>query len=53
MRATRNVTKRPEDPVAAADVLRAHKRGGKVAVVSAGLGLLTAAAVLAGMYGRL
>jgi len=53
LRATRNVTQRPDDPVADAGVLRAHKRGGKVAVVSAGLGLLTAAAVLAGMYGRL
>ena len=53
LRTTRNVTKQPDDPMAPDELIRAHKRGGKVAVVSAGLGLLTAAAVLVGMYGRL
>ena len=53
LKTTRNVTGERDDPPAPEALLRAHKRGGKVAVVAAGLGLATACAVLAGMYARL
>ena len=53
LKTTRNVTGEPDDPPAPEELIRAHKRGGKVAVVAAGFGLVTACAVLAGMYARL
>ena len=53
LRATRNATHDPADPVAAPGDLRVHVRAGRVAVAAATLGLLTAGVVLAGMYARL
>lgn len=51
-RSTRHYTERGEDPPAPAARLQRHRRAGWVALVSAVLGLLTAAMVLVGMYRR-
>lgn len=53
LRATRNLTRDPGDPVAPAADVSAHTRSGWVAVLAAALGLVTAGIVLGGMYGRL
>ena len=53
LRATRNFSKERDDPVAPESLVRSHTRAGCTAVGSATLGLLTAAIVLAGMFGRL
>ena len=53
MRATRNVTRERDDPMAPEALVRSHKRAGWTAVSAATLGLLTAAIILTGMYGRL
>jgi predicted small integral membrane protein len=53
LRETRNVTKERGDPMAPESLVRSHTRAGWTAVSSATLGLLTAAIILAGMYGRL
>ncbi|MEE2673646.1 MAG: DUF420 domain-containing protein [Myxococcota bacterium] len=53
MRDTRSVTRDPASPPAPASTVRWHQRAGWTSVVSAGLGLLTAATVLFGMYSRL
>ena len=53
LRATRNFTKERDDPIAPESLVRSHTRAGWTAVGSATLGLLTAAIVLVGMYGRL
>ena len=52
MRATRNVTRDPEDPVASEMTVRWHHRAGWSAAVGAGLGFATAIFVLAGMFDR-
>jgi len=52
LRASRNFTRRPEDPPAPAASVRWHRGAGRTAVVAAALGLLLAACVLAGMYRR-
>ncbi|MEE3329701.1 MAG: DUF420 domain-containing protein [Myxococcota bacterium] len=52
MAGMRNVTKNREDPLAPETLVRLHTRAGWTAVVSAALGLATAAVVLAGMLGR-
>jgi len=52
MAGMRNVTKNREDPSAPEALVRLHTRAGWAAVVSAALGLATAAVVLAGMLGR-
>ncbi len=52
MRDTRNVTHSPEDESAPAAVVKLHRRAGWSGVVGAGLGFLTAAVVLLGMYQR-
>jgi uncharacterized membrane protein YozB (DUF420 family) len=49
---TRSVTGRSEDPAPTAAQLRRHRRFGWVAITAAALGLLTACAILAGMFGR-
>ncbi len=53
LRGTRNVTRERDDPMAPERLVRSHTRAGWTAVSAAALGLLTAAIVLAGMYGRL
>lgn len=53
MAGMRNVTRQREDPVAPDAMVRWHTRAGWTAVVSAALGLATAAIVLAGMFARL
>jgi len=53
LRATRNFTRERDDPIAPDSLVRSHTRAGWAAVTSATLGLLTAAIVLAGMFGRL
>lgn len=50
--ATRSVTRDARDPEADPKVLRAHKRAGWAAVLSALAGFALAAVVLAGMYAR-
>jgi hypothetical protein len=52
LRRTRNATRDPADPPAPVALARGHRLAGGIAVVSAGLGLLTAILVLAGMYQR-
>lgn len=49
---TRSFTRDPADPAADPRRVRAHRRAGWTAAVSALLGLLTAAIVLAGMIAR-
>ena len=49
MKGTRNVTRLPGDAPAPAATRRVHRRAGRTAVVGAALGVLSAAAVLAGM----
>ena len=53
MKATRNVTRSPDDALAPASTLRIHRRAGWAGVVGSVLGLLSAAVVLAGMYQRM
>lgn len=53
LRTTRNFSKERDDPMAPESLVRSHTRAGWTAVGSATLGLLTAAIVLAGMFGRL
>lgn len=50
--ATRSVTRDARDPEADPNVLRAHKRAGWTAVLSALAGFALAAVVLAGMFAR-
>ncbi len=52
MRATRNVTHAPNDPIAPEATVRWHHRAGWSAAVGAGLGFATAVFVLAGMFQR-
>ncbi|MCH8132525.1 MAG: DUF420 domain-containing protein [Myxococcales bacterium] len=52
LRRSRRVTRNPEDPVAPAAVTRQHRAAGKVALLAVGLGFLTAAFVLLGMFRR-
>ncbi len=52
MRATRNVTHAPDDPIAPEATVRWHHRAGWSAAVGAGLGFATAVFVLAGMFQR-
>ena len=52
MRATRNVTKALDDPIAPEATVRWHHRAGWSAAVGAGLGFATAIFVLAGMFER-
>lgn len=52
MRATRNVTRVPEDPAASEVTIRWHHRAGWSAAVGACLGFATAIFVLAGMFER-
>ena len=53
MRDTRNLTRDPSKPPAPVSTVQWHHRAGWTGVASAGLGLLTAATVLFGMYSRL
>ncbi len=53
MRGTRQRTRNPEDPLARASTVAWHHRAGWTAIVASVLGLLTAGAILVGMYGRL
>lgn len=53
LRGTQNVTRDRDDPMAPERHVRSHTRAGWTAVSVAALGLLTAAIVLTGMYGRL
>jgi len=52
MRATRNVTHAPGDPIAPDATVRWHRRAGWSAAVGAGLGFATAVFVLIGMFDR-
>jgi uncharacterized membrane protein YozB (DUF420 family) len=52
MRATRNVTRAPNDPIAPEEIVRWHHRAGWSAAVGAGLGFATAIFVLVGMFDR-
>jgi uncharacterized membrane protein YozB (DUF420 family) len=52
LRATRNFTRRSEDPPALAATVRWHRGAGRTAAIAASLGLLLAACILAGMYRR-
>jgi uncharacterized membrane protein YozB (DUF420 family) len=52
LRRTRNATGDPGDPPAPARLASWHRRAGWTAVSAAGLGVATAALVLAGMYER-
>jgi uncharacterized membrane protein YozB (DUF420 family) len=52
MAGMRNVTRNLEDPVAPEALVRLHTRAGWTVVVSAALGLATAAIILAGMFAR-
>jgi uncharacterized membrane protein YozB (DUF420 family) len=52
LRATRLVTRNPDDPAAGPALVLAHRRAGRVAAIAAVLGALSAALVLAGMYAR-
>jgi uncharacterized membrane protein YozB (DUF420 family) len=52
LRRTRSFDDDPAAPEAPAGLARGHRAAGWTAVVAAGLGLLTAALVLAGMYRR-
>jgi uncharacterized membrane protein YozB (DUF420 family) len=52
MRATRNVTHAPGDPIAPEATVRWHHRAGWSAAVGAGLGFATAVFVLVGMFER-
>ncbi len=52
LRRSRNFTRRPEDPLAPVGSVRWHRGAGRTAVVAAGIGLLLAFFVLAGMYRR-
>ena len=52
LRPTRNATRDPADPPAPVALARGHRVAGRIAVAAAGLGLLTATLVLAGMYQR-
>jgi uncharacterized membrane protein YozB (DUF420 family) len=49
---TRRVTKQATDPLAPAQLISRHRLGGRVAIVGALLGFLTACGILAGMLGR-
>jgi uncharacterized membrane protein YozB (DUF420 family) len=49
---TRRVTGRAEDPLPPADLIRRHRRFGWIAATAAGLGLVTAYGILAGMFER-
>ncbi len=53
MRDTRNRTRDPANPPAPASTVRWHHRAGWTGMASAGLGFVTAAIVLVGMYSRL
>jgi uncharacterized membrane protein YozB (DUF420 family) len=48
----RQLTQLPDAPLASSRTLRRHRRAGWTAAIAAGLALLTAAIVLAGMYER-
>jgi uncharacterized membrane protein YozB (DUF420 family) len=52
MAGMRNVTRNREDPVAPEALVQLHTRAGWTVVVSAALGLATAAIILAGMISR-
>jgi uncharacterized membrane protein YozB (DUF420 family) len=52
IRRTRSFTKQREDELASAGVLRTHRIAGRVAVIGAALGWLSAGFVLLGMYER-
>lgn len=53
LRGTQNATADRDDPMAPEPLVRSHTRAGWTAVSAAALGLVTAAIVLIGMYGRL
>jgi uncharacterized membrane protein YozB (DUF420 family) len=52
LRRTRNATRDPRDPPAAASLVRCHRGAGRTAVASAALALAFAFLILAGMYRR-
>jgi uncharacterized membrane protein YozB (DUF420 family) len=52
LRLTRNASRNPADPPASRSLVLWHRRAGWTAVTAAALGFVTAALVLAGMYGR-
>ena len=52
LRRTRRITGDTADPPAPPHVIRLHRRAGRAALIAAVLGVLSAAVVLGGMYGR-
>jgi uncharacterized membrane protein YozB (DUF420 family) len=52
LRHTRRVTGDPADPPAAPDGFRLHRRAGRLAMIAAVLGVLSATVMLGGMYSR-
>ena len=52
LRATRRLSGRPQDPVTDPRALALHRRAGRVALVAALLGVLSATVMLGGMYSR-
>lgn len=52
LRLTRNASRNPADPPASRSLVLWHRGAGWTAVTAAGLGFVTAALVLAGMYRR-